>query len=89
MRIQLTGRMHQRLRGSERDGLMNKIDEPKYTKEEIAQAITNVAVDSVSGMSVATNEMRQIVVDLNLYKEVEAKCDEIMTLTMGSAPDEI
>lgn len=34
---------------------MNKIDEPKYTKEEIAQAITHVAVDSVSGMSVATN----------------------------------
>lgn len=30
----------------------------KYTDAEIAQAITNVAVDSVSGMSVAIKEMR-------------------------------
>lgn len=53
-------------------------DVKTYTKEEIAQAITNVAVDSVSGMSTATNEMRQIIVDLDLYVEVEAKCDELM-----------
>lgn len=68
---------------------MTEIKSVKFTDEEIAQAITNVAVDSVSGMSTATNEMRQIVTDLKLYAEVEAKCDEIMTLTMGSAPDEI
>lgn len=66
------------------------MSEPKkYTDAEIAQAITHVAIDSVSGMSVATNEMRQIVVDLELYAEVEAKCDELMTFTMGGAPDEV
>lgn len=27
-------------------------------------------------------------IDFQLYAEVEAKCDEIMTFTMGSVPDE-
>ncbi len=50
----------------------------KYTDAEIAQAITNVAVDSVSGMTTASAEMYQLVYELELHSEIAEKCQQIL-----------
>lgn len=48
-----------------------------YTNEEIEQAITNVAVQITSGMSVATDDMWILIHELKLHDELNTRCKEI------------